>query len=490
MSAEQDLIRLYEAAMKELYREIAYREGVGNSAAYQRRLLSKVKSILKDLKRKTPNAVRKALESAWLDGVEDFARDVRPAGVTLEPRINWGMLNLLIQNTTDQLAEAANRVGRIWDDAIRRAGVEAARRKAASGQTVDQMRRQLWQELAGMAAANAPPEMGTGRDGQPGIKTRRGVMRLDTYAALVARSTTAEAQNASKIEYAKKYGYDLVRFTSHTPKCARCSQFEGRLFALTKEAANGKYKNPDGKSLHFPYLFDTAFADGYNNIHPNCRHRLIVVVASMMSAAELADWSRKSMRPFTDDRSERERKTYQRIQAENRARWQDRRQWERYRAVLPDQTPANFGAFRTMKRADSERYRFLELDYRRRKKRMDHPELALPNAGKAWAADAKFVGYLFNAESTDGWPKGIAITRRLGYTKDNWQDLQKAILSAADQYPATAKGNSGFGDKYEQMIVLYGVNGRPANMKVGWIVEDNRVKMTTCYLEEVRGWNG
>lgn len=479
MTGEDKLIKLYETAMKELYREIAYREHRGNATTYQRRLLKKVQDILKGLKKKTPTAVRAALEQAFKAGISDFIKDT---GFTLEPRINWRQLNIMIQNTTDQLTLATNRVGRIWQDAIRQAGIEATQHKLATGQTVDQMRRQLLTELL-----NINPK---GRDGQTGIITKRGTMRLDSYAKLVARSTTAEAQNASKLSMAAEHGYDLVRFTQHSPTCEVCIQYEDRLFALTKEAANGKYKGTRGEPLHFPFLYDTAFVSGYNNIHPNCRHRLVIVVSSMMTDAELTEWSRKSMRPFEDTRSERDRKAYAKAQAENRARWQDRRQWERYRAVVYDHTPANFGAFRVMKRSNSENWRYLQLDYSRRKRLADHPEQALPNADKATAADAKFTGYLFNPKSESGRPKGVAIAHRLGYNIDNWQGLQKSIISVAAHYPATFKESTQYGDKYEQMVVIYGANKKPANMKIGWMVKDDAVKMTTCFLEEVKGWNG
>ena len=130
---------------------------------------------------------------------------------------------------------------------------------------------------------------GVNKAGHIGVKTRRGVMRLEAYAALVARSTTAEAQNAAKLERAQEYGCDLVRFTKHAPCCAKCAQFEDRLYALTAEAAGGKYKGPSGEALSFPLLYDTAFVSGYDNIHPNCRHRLILVVSERMTPEELAE---------------------------------------------------------------------------------------------------------------------------------------------------------------------------------------------------------
>ena len=360
----EKLIKLYETAMKELHREVARREGLGNSTVYQRRLLEKVREVLKKLKRGTPGAVREAIEAPYLKGVREAAAEL---GIRLEPRVDWQQLNILMQNVNNQLALATNRVGRMWEDAIRRAGIEATRHKLSSGQTVNQMRRQLLEELMGIGSTQQGiPAKGFGvnKAGHIGVKTRRGVMRLEAYAALVARSTTAEAQNAAKLERAQEYGCDLVRFTKHAPCCAKCAQFEDRLYALTAEAAGGKYKGPSGEALSFPLLYDTAFIGGYDNIHPNCRHRLILVVSERMTPEELAAWSKKSMRPFIDNRSERDRKAYAKAQADNRARWNDRRQWEQYRAVLPDQTPDNFGVFRSMKKSNAQGWRDLQEDYR------------------------------------------------------------------------------------------------------------------------------
>ena len=54
-------------------------------------------------------------------------------------------------------------------------------------------------------------------------------------------------------------------------------------------------------------------------------------------------------------------------------------------------------------------------------------------------------------------------------------------------YPAVFKGNVGFGDKYEQQIVLNGLKGTPANVIVGWISKpDGTTSMTSAYIKEVK----
>ena len=48
----------------------------------------------------------------------------------------------------------------------------------------------------------------------------------------------------------------------------------------------------------------------------------------------------------------------------------DRKQWEQFKAVLPDDAPT-FSGFRAMKKAKSERYQELQEDYKRAMKFAD-----------------------------------------------------------------------------------------------------------------------
>lgn len=163
----------------------------------------------------------------------------------------------------------------------------------------------------------------------------------------------------------------------------------------------------------------------------------------------------------------------------------DREQYQKFITVLGKEAPKSLEEFQEIKYNDSEGWRFIKLDYGRQNELIRHPELKLPNAENAIADDRKFSEYLFNPNNTDGWAKGQAFLSRLGYNVDNYQELQKAIIDKAKKYPATFKGNIGYGDRYEQKIVLYGKNNKPANVIVGWLVTENNVKMTTVYIKEV-----
>lgn len=219
----------------------------------------------------------------------------------------------------------------------------------------------------------------------------------------------------------------------------------------------------------------------------NCAHRLLPYVWTQKTDKEQQAALAASTKPFDlDPRSEKERAQYEAAQRKNAERLRDRKQWERYRDTLGRENVPGFSGFRRMKAAGSENYRFMRLDYLRQNRLKLNPELALPKASKATAADEKFTKYLFNPDNKDGWAKGVAFESRLGYNNSNWQALQKSILQAAPKYPATLRGEDENGASYGQQIILKGLKGRPANVVVGWKTKDGKTWMTTAYIKEVK----
>lgn len=165
----------------------------------------------------------------------------------------------------------------------------------------------------------------------------------------------------------------------------------------------------------------------------------------------------------------------------------DKKQFEEYKTVLGKNTPKTFAQFQNLKYNDSELYGFLKLDYARRNKLINHPEMALPGVSSAKIPSEKFTGYLFNPENKGGCAKGVAFTHRLGYSEENWKLLQSEILRGAKRYIAVPKLEDEYGQRYEQRMVLYGTMGRPANVIVGWIKKPNgTTSMTSAYIKEVQ----
>lgn len=165
----------------------------------------------------------------------------------------------------------------------------------------------------------------------------------------------------------------------------------------------------------------------------------------------------------------------------------DRAQLEEYQKVLGHGLDFTRGidGFQEMKYMDEETYSFAKLDYRRQNRLNLHPEEALPNAKSATADSRKFTHYLFGGTNAAGLAKGVAIKERLGYDIDNWEEFESEIMKRAARYPATAKAKDQHGQRYEQKMVLYGLNGTPANVIVAWIEKDGETKLTSAYIKEV-----
>ena len=163
----------------------------------------------------------------------------------------------------------------------------------------------------------------------------------------------------------------------------------------------------------------------------------------------------------------------------------DKKQYEKYKAVLGKNAPKSLEEFQRLKYTDYESYRFVKLDYMRQNTLLENPELKLPNANVVTIDDRKFSDYLFNPSNSGGFAKGKAFTSRLGYDILNYKDLQKEIRYSSSRYPAIFKDNNGYGNRYEQKIVLYGNKKKPANVVVGWLCNETGTKMTSVYIKEV-----
>lgn len=182
-------------------------------------------------------------------------------------------------------------------------------------------------------------------------------LKQQTPDALKSVSERLAENNQSRWAQGTKWGYDLIRYTTHAPTCSECSKYQGRVFALTEEAANGKYKGPNGEPLYFRMLPVQIRETG--KIHEGCRHSISVIVAMARTPAELAQLSAKSMSPLIDTRSESEKKAYEAEQTYYRILNKDRETYTSMKKLLGDEAPKSFAGFRRMKALNSQNYRKL-----------------------------------------------------------------------------------------------------------------------------------
>ena len=167
-------------------------------------------------------------------------------------------------------------------------------------------------------------------------------------------------------------------------------------------------------------------------------------------------------------------------------RHSDKKQLERYKKAGVE-VPEKFDKYQDLKYNGSERdNRLRSIDYTRRMKLKNNPELKLPNVDTATIDKNKFEKYLFAGENEKGLNKGRLIEEKLGYSIDNYDKFKREILLRARDYPATFKGITPHGKRYEQQIIFYNKNKEPVNVLVAWIESDGKTHMTTAYITEVK----
>jgi SPP1 gp7 family putative phage head morphogenesis protein len=163
----------------------------------------------------------------------------------------------------------------------------------------------------------------------------------------------------------------------------------------------------------------------------------------------------------------------------------DEKQFAKYKSVLGKDAPKDISAFQQLKYTDSEKWKYLKVDFSRRSKILSDDTLRLPNAPNAEINTSKFTEYLFGGKHENGLIKGRLFTKRLGYDINNYMDLIEEIRRSSNMYPVSIKGADKYGTKYEQQIILYGKTEKPTNVIIGWMVQGDRTWMSTTYIKEL-----
>lgn len=196
--------------------------------------------------------------------------------------------------------------------------------------------------------------------------------------------------------------------------------------------------------------------------------------------ATYEDWINKLRESYSDDEIAKHKEMIL-----NRSK--DNEQYRHMKTIIPKEDwPTNLDSFQEIKYNDGRDWQLTKLDYQRRKRLLNNPDLKLPNADKTTIDDRKFTEYLFNENSKSGYPKGKIISERFGYSKDNYLSFKSEILKRSMSYPANHRGISKYGDSYEQKMIFYTPSGKPYNFVAGWLVDGAQTKLTTIMIKEVK----
>lgn len=347
------LIGIYREAQTRLAEIITGNYGAG-TRTYYNSVLKQLERLMKQLEAETgqyisteiPRQYKKALDDTYAYFKRNNLQMKRPDMFShIHSDAVSELANEMRYHINQGISIAGRRVMRYLDtakdNALRQAGLRSAALKAAAGQTVADMQKDLMQRLANDGFLTV--QYGTGK--------RAYQVGLDSYAAMVARSTTREAGNLARENQLAENGYDLMMMTEHYPTCEACAALQGRVYSIS------------GRDKRFPPL-SRAFPSGYRNVHPNCRHVMTYWIEEMQSPEEIRAALARSNAPFTDNRSDEEIALYSKQQADSRRMRADRSQFERYRQRLGEDAPKSFHTFRRIKNADGQKWKEMQGKYR------------------------------------------------------------------------------------------------------------------------------
>ena len=347
------LIGIYREAQTRLAEIVTGNYGAG-TRTYYNSVLKQLERLMKELEAETgqyisteiPNQYKKALDDTYAYFKRNNLQMKRPDMFShIHSDAVSELANEMRYHINQGISIAGRRVMRYLDtardNALRQAGLRSAALKAAAGQTVVDMQKDLMQRLANDGFLTV--QYGTGK--------RAYQVGLDSYAAMVARSTTREAGNLARENQLAENGYDLMMMTEHYPTCEACAVLQGRVYSIS------------GRDKRFPPL-SRAFPSGYRNVHPNCRHVMTYWIEEMQSPEEIKAALARSNAPFTDNRSDEEIALYSKQQADSRRMRADRSQFERYRQRLGEDAPKSFHTFRRIKNADGQKWKEMQEKYR------------------------------------------------------------------------------------------------------------------------------
>ncbi len=170
-------------------------------------------------------------------------------------------------------------------------------------------------------------------------------MPLSAYAQMLARTSRIETANTGSFDRCKELGLDLVRCTKVPGCCPYCFKYEDKVYSIS------------GRDTRFPSLYDTALQNGYNIMHPNCRHEFLPFAAEL-ERPEVIEKLIKESNHFEDhDPNSKLFQLYNRNQALQRQWIKESREFHNLTAELGDNMPyKTLGSFRRASRSKSDKY--------------------------------------------------------------------------------------------------------------------------------------
>lgn len=339
MTTLEQIIALYVGVDERLRALVQSLEDGNVSPRRRQALISQIESILAELTGQAGQQTALLLGDAYRTGAAEAVRGIIAAGVAREaiddalpPMVHQRAAQAIMDEAFYSILEASDNMSadakRRVEDAVRRANerslVGGMSRRESTKQAVAELNSR---SITGIVAKNGARI--------PADKYMAGVVHYHQRKAHVTGAENMITQN----------GLDLVFVNFVGITCEFCAKYQGRVYSIS------------GNDSRFPKL---ELRPPY---HAHCVHSISAWIEEYTPADEVKRMIAASNRPFADNRTEYNIRRYNAIQRDKARKNATRKQWIRYKAVLPDDTP-DLRRFALQKARGTNLYHELQILYR------------------------------------------------------------------------------------------------------------------------------
>lgn len=270
------LARLYADAERDILRLITQRLEKGLEAEYYEFLEHQIEVILGSLNGESRKWCEEVIPSLYQRAAQVAEKEVKKAKKKVAVGFTFGGIHqqavqVLAENTYAKLQDIIQTIGRRVQDVYREVALESVRGAVVGYETVPQVAKLIKQKLAERGITGFVDKLGR-------------QWNMTSYAKMVARTTTMEAQIQGALNRFTELDQDLVKVSTHNTDCSKCRPWEGKVLSIT------------GATKGYPTLAE-ARAKGL--FHPNCKHGIGLYVPEFEEAAKAKE-KKKAKKKYSE----------------------------------------------------------------------------------------------------------------------------------------------------------------------------------------------
>lgn len=351
---QKQLIEIIKAMKHEILDLLINHNMADDDVAQQ--TLSTINSMFKQLDLEIDDVIPRETLVAYFGGVDEATKLLDKAGIDPKHGLGASISSKGVVRSAFNSQVHLEAIAEITDNTMldMKAAIRTAQRNANA--SIETALSTVKNDLQSGIVKGNPREVITQRvaesftkEGMTSFVTVDGKrLPLDFYSEVVTRTQLKQASTKGMTTRYEENGEHLFTLTINDPTCSQCEARRGIVFT----------SDPDDDE--FPYLSAEDI-----HPHPQCQCSKKVYVRSARSEEELNEAKERSKKynPNIDNRSESQKSAYNRQQAYNRQNNYEKKRYADIKSLLGDDAPANLGAFKRMKRANTENYQMLLQDY-------------------------------------------------------------------------------------------------------------------------------